>query len=108
MMLNHVLLEVFCLKDTDRFAQEPIPADCPSGGAYASYRCLRKKCKYLDFTSCEDTLCYIGPESDMQHGILFGGNMEDGDPAVGVDQWREIAITKINEAYEQFMEKKSL
>ena len=107
-MLNHVLLEVFCLKDTDRFAGESLPADCPTKGTYAGYHCLHSKCKYLDFTSCEDTLCYIGPESDMQHGILFGGDMEDGDPTVGVDQWREIAIAKINEAYEQFMEKKSL
>ena len=106
-MLNHVLLEVFCLKNTDAFAAEPLPADCPTEGAHATYHCLRSRCSYLDFTSCEDTLCYIGPESDMEHGILYGGDMEDGNPDVGAAQWREIAIAKINEAYDAFMEKKS-
>lgn len=108
MMLNHVLLEVFCLKNTDRYADDPLPVDCKTKGAYASYHCLCSSCKYLDFTSCEDALCYIGPDSDMEHGILYGGDMEEGNPGVGIQQWREIAIAKIDEAYHQFMEQKSL
>ena len=106
-MLNHVLLEVICLKHTDRYAGEPLPANCPTAGQYAGYHCLCSRCRYLDFTSCENTLCYIGPESDMEHGILYGGDMEDGDPAVGLEQWRQIAIAKIDEAYDQFMEEKA-
>ena len=107
MMLNHVLLEVVCLKNTDQHANEPLPAGCKTRGAYANYDCLCTRCKYLDFTSCEDTLCYIGSQSDMEHGILYGGDMEEGNPNVGAAQWREIAIAKINEAYDAFMEKKS-
>ena len=106
-MLNHVLLEVFCFKNTDANADTPCPEFCRNKGKYASYHCLVNRCPYLDFTSCENTLCYIGHESDMERGILFGGDMEAGNPSVGIEQWREISIGKINEAYEQFMEMKS-
>lgn len=106
-MLNHVLLEVFCLKNTDANVDAPRPDFCQNKGEYVSYHCLFNKCPYASFTSCENTLCYIGPDSSMEEGILFGGDMEEGNADVGVDQWREIAIAKINEAYEEFMKLKN-
>lgn len=105
-MLNHVLLEVVCMKNSDCYADDPIPDYCRTKCEYACYHCLLNSCKYLDFTSCENTLCYIGEDSDMEHGILFGGDMEEGEPTIGVDEWRRIAFAKIDEAYHQFMEEK--
>jgi hypothetical protein len=34
--------------------------------------------------------------------------MEEGPSAVGVDTWEQIAVAKIDEAYEEFMAKKSV
>ena len=107
-LINHILLEVYCIKKMDGNAAEPCPSFCPTGGKYATYQCLLNKCKYVDFTSCEDTLCYIGEESDELFGISYGGDMEIGNPDVGVEEWKEIAISKVKEAYAQFMEKKHL
>ena len=106
-MINHVLLEVFCRKNWEKNAEAPYPEFCRNEGKYASYHCLFNRCPYLDFTSCADALCYIGPESDMMKGIVFGGEMEEGDSDVGVEQWREIAIAKIQEAYDRYMEMKN-
>ena len=105
-MLNHVLHEVFCLKNTDENVDAPCPEFCQNKGEYASYHCLFHECPYAAFTSCENTLCYIGHDSSMEEGILFGGDMEAGNSNIGIDQWREIAIAKINEAYEEFMKLK--
>ena len=105
-MMSHVLLEVFCTKNFDRNVKAPLPDFCPGNGCRPSYHCLSHRCPYLDFTSCENTLCYIGKQSDMECGILFGGDMEEGNPAVGLDAWQEIAKAKIEEAYDQYMEKK--
>jgi hypothetical protein len=104
--INHVLLEVYCWKD--EHPEAPYPPFCPTKGKYAAYPCLFHKCPYVDFTSCEDTLCYIGREADEVYGISFGGDMEEGPSAVGVDTWEQIAVAKIDEAYEEFMAKKSV
>ena len=107
MMINHVLLEVFCTKDFDKNASEPYPPFCTTKGECATYQCLFNTCKFVDFTSCEDTLCYIGRASDEVFGISYGGDMEDGDTNIGIEEWEKIAIAKINEAYREFMKRKN-
>ena len=106
-MINHILLEVFCLKSLDENTNEPCPPFCPTGGKYATFQCLSHKCRFVDFTSCEDTLCYIGGESDELFGFSYGGEMEEGNIDIGVEEWKEISIGKIKEAYAQFMAQKS-
>lgn len=105
-MINHILLEVYCLKGIDKYTNEPYPPFCPTNGKCATFQCLLEKCRFVDFTSCEDTLCYIGGESDEVFGISYGGDMEEGSSDIGVDEWKEIAVSKVKEAYLQFMEKK--
>ncbi len=93
--INHVLLEVFCRKDCQA-PGERCPDYCPSQGAWAGYPCLFHGCKYVDFTSCENTLCYIGPDSDEVYGISMGEEEN-------LDSWKEIAVRKIDEAYDEYM-----
>lgn len=106
-MINHILLEVYCLKNTDFNVKKPLPeycanADCPS------YECLRRKCPFLDFTSCENTLCYINQKAEMEKGIIFGGDMEtDGDNAQNIKYWKQISADTIIAAYEDYMRQKS-
>lgn len=107
-MINHILIEAFCLKNIDKYAHEPYPSFCPTEGKCATFQCLFHKCKYIDFTSCEDTLCYIGEASDEVYGVTFGGNMEEGNPNIGIETWKDISISKIDEAYALYMEKKAL
>ncbi|MBE6949075.1 MAG: hypothetical protein E7456_04440 [Ruminococcaceae bacterium] len=106
-MINHILLEVFCLKNADFNVNKPLPkycanADCPS------YECIRRKCPFLDFTSCENTLCYINEKSEMEEGILFGGDMEsDGDNKHNIERWKQISFNAIIASYEEYMRQKS-
>lgn len=105
-MLNHILLEVFCLKDADENASKPLPEYCAAHNA-PSYACLRRKCPYLDFTSCENTLCYINERSEMETGISFGGDMEcEGDNTQNLKCWKSMSIDAVNASYEKYMRQK--
>ena len=106
-MINHILIEAFCLKDIDEHAHEPFPPFCPTEGKYATFQCLSPKCKYVDFTSCENTLCYIGDTSDELYGVTYGGDMEEGNTNIGLEEWKNISISKIKEAYTLFIEKQT-
>lgn len=105
-MLNHILLEVFCLKETDQNADKPLPEYCTAKDC-PSYECLLRKCPFLDFTSCENSLCYINEKSEMEAGILFGGDMESGgDRTQNLNLWKGISIDAVNRAYETYMRQK--
>lgn len=105
-MLNHVLLELFCLKETDENVNKNRPSYCNSADNNPSYACLKYDCPYLAFTSCENTLCYINELSEMEDGILFGGEMvKDGNIDVLLKRWKEISLEKIQDAYSQYMER---
>ena len=106
-MINHILLEVFCLKNTDYNVEKALPEycsepDCPS------YDCLRRKCPFLDFTSCENTLCYINEKSEMEEGVLFGGDMEiDGDNTYNIERWKRISTDSVLSSYEEYIREKA-
>ena len=67
-MINHVLLELFCLKSRDDKTKE-CNLDCPA------YECLVKKCPYCSFTSHENALCYVDNLANASHIISLGGEM---------------------------------
>ena len=106
-MISHILLEVVCLKNTDYNTEKALPEycsepDCPS------YDCLRMKCPFVDFTSCENTLCYINEKSEMEEGILFGGDMEvDGDNTSNLERWKHISTNAVLSSYEKYMRDRS-
>ena len=105
-MINHVLLEIFCMKDTDYNADKSLPEYCIAPDS-PSYECLFRKCPYLDFTSCENALCYINDKSEMEAGILFGGDMEsNGDNSQNLNLWKSISIDAVNASYQSYMRQK--
>lgn len=102
-MINHVLLEIFCMKDADYNTDKPLPEYCTAQNA-PSYECLFRNCPYLAFTSCENTLCYINEKAEMEEGILFGGDMEtDGDNTQNLELWKQISLDAVNASYESYM-----
>lgn len=104
-MLNHILLELYCLKDIDENVNADRPQYCKSTDNNPAYTCLCNDCPYLAYTTCENTLCYINEASEMEDGILFGGEMlKDGDFDASLKRWREISLKKIQDAYKQYME----
>ena len=105
-MLNHVLLEIFCLKDTDYNQDKDLPEFCPEVRA-PGYHCLQYRCPFLDFTSCENTLCYINHKAEMDVGILFGGDMESSENnAEELKLWKDISVDAVNRAYETYMKQR--
>ena len=104
-MLNHILLELYCLQDIDTNANADRPQYCQSADNCPSYACLMNGCPYLDFTTCENTLCYINEASEMEEGISLGAEMvKDGAFDASLKRWRDISLKKILEAYKQYME----
>ena len=113
MGINHVLLELWCLKKIDEHAHKPYPPFC-TGAADPNYpddrepnfNCLRCKCPFVDFTTCEDTFCYINEKSEMEHGILFGGDMGGEDDTAGIERWKNMSIDAVERTYQEFMKSK--
>ena len=107
-MFNHILLEVFCLKDTDEHAEKARPEYCKSEENNPSYACLLHGCPFHAFTSCENTLCYINERSEVEEGVLFGGEMESKDDnAECLKRWKKISVEAVKAAYEEYMRQKS-
>ena len=105
-MLNHVLLEIFCLKETYDNHSKPLPPFCPAADT-PGYHCLYHRCPFLDFTSCENTLCYINENAEMEEGILFGGEMESaGHEPEELELWKHISVDAVNRAYETYMQQR--
>lgn len=101
--LNHILLEAFCLKDSDEHAHKERPDYCPGAPCLSDseldpgYACFLNGCPFLDFTSCENTICFSDQRSEMGYGILFSPEMTEAQQQT----FEEIATRKINEAYEE-------
>ena len=104
--MNQILLEIFCLKHTDDHINAPFPSFCCSKEGNPTSNCLLNGCKYLDFTTCENTLCYIGENSDVEYGISFGGEMVAGSKCESQlkEKWQSTALRKIDEAYGDYMD----
>ena len=64
-MINHVLLELFCLKKDDRDN-----LDCKND--IPTYDCLVKGCKFCTFTSHENAICFINNRGGADEIISLG------------------------------------
>lgn len=103
-MINRILLELYCLKDADSNSELDRPQYCQSAINKPSYFCLLKNCPFLDYTTCENTLCYINEESEMEEGISLGGEMLNGDDFDHlIKRWKECSLNAIDDAYERHM-----
>ena len=102
-MFTHILLEVYCTKQMGNNIKMELPKYCKSVGK-PHYYCLSEKCPYVSFTSHENSLCYINELSEAEEVISFGGDMEINNISKqeAISIWKDIAIKKINEAYEKY------
>ena len=90
-MINWLFIEVYCRRKEDGAC----PSFCEKTGK-PSYACLSNQCPYLDFTSCENALAYIGKDSCAKEPILLG----DGEDLA---LWERICQKKLNEAWEEYL-----
>ena len=106
--MNQILLELFCMKKTDKCIDAPLPSFCQNNTDIPSYHCLANGCKYVDFTTCENTLCYVGNCSDVEYGISFGGEMVQKSDCENLlkEKWKSISVRKIDEAYDEYLNMK--
>lgn len=102
-MFNHILLEVYCLRDEN----EKIPLFCESDCMNPGYYCLCNHCVHMAYTSHENALCYVNEKSVAEEIIALGGDMmpESLKECDCAEKWKEIAIGKVNEAYEEYMKR---
>ena len=107
-MYSHILLEVYCSKEWHE-ENKDINNICYSSELIPSYECLANNCPYAAFTSCENTLCYIGRQSVAHKVISLGEDMEKPISSNcninGIDLWEEVATEQIDKAYSEFEEK---
>ena len=110
MGINHILLEVFCLKNIDSNVSKPRPEFCTAeedpeypGDLEPGYGCLANKCPFIDFTTCEHTLCYINEKSEMEYGILFGGDMGGVDDTARIERWKNMSVEAVDQTYDEFI-----
>ena len=99
-MINHVLLELFCLKSRDDQIKE-CDLDCPT------YECLVNKCQFCAFTSHANALCYVNDHGCANHIISLGNEMlpQCLNPNDAKKIWEKIAVESIEKAYDKYMKK---
>lgn len=104
-MFTQILLEVYCTKKHNINLSAKKPFFCESEECIPSYNCLLNKCPFVEFTSHENALCYIDNNSEATEIISLGGEMlkNNIDEATAKALWKEIAVKKINEAYEEYL-----
>ena len=97
-MINHVLLELFCLKSRDDQTTE-CDLNCPT------YECLVKRCSFCSFTSNENAMCYVNDHGCANHIISLGNEMlpQSINPNDAKKTWEKIAIEAIDKAYDKYM-----
>ena len=102
-MINHVLLEVFCLKNS-MYDELKLPPACENCDG-PRYECLFNKCPYVSFTSHENALCYVNDSSYTDEIISFSEDMvpEGISEPLALDLWRAISIKKIEEAHIEYI-----
>lgn len=99
--INHIFLEVYCLCNTDENRRKVRPEYCPGKEKeepIPGYQCLFHDCPFLDFTSCENTACFINEHSEMDYGIIFDSELEQ--EKLGL--LKQIVKRKIDEADDEF------
>ena len=98
-----VLLEAYCLKDLEKNVNKKKPDFCTlkeDERGQPSYRCFFNDCPCLDYTYCDNMICRVNEHAEVDYGVFFDTNLSDKQQ----QKLREIAVRKIDEAYEEFME----
>ena len=102
-MYNHIMLEVYCLKDLEENTKKENTDNCSE--CTPGYSCLENKCPYVTFTSYENALCYVNQNSTCEESIALGEETLSNKKLVSL--WKDIACKKINEAYDEFLKQKN-
>ncbi|MEK8018879.1 MAG: hypothetical protein VSS75_018570 [Candidatus Parabeggiatoa sp.] len=106
----HVIVEIICLFKQHENA--PIPSFCKYGPKKEGFHCLigneHKLCSYIGFCEAEHEIAYSQEEGEIkreEEWIGFGGEMEieNYDRNALIELWHNICLTKIEEAYEEYI-----
>ena len=99
-MINHVLLELFCLQLNKSQGDIICSANAPT------YECLIKGCPYCSFTLHENALCYVNNNGYSNNIVSLGNEMipDYVDKQEAVRLWKKIAIDSIDKAYAKYMD----
>jgi hypothetical protein len=116
MSFNHVLLEVVCSNGFGDEEVEVAPEFCPKIHE-PGFHCLENNCKHLGYTYADYEIAYADKNGLVPNltdfAIGFGGDMEPepyNENKINElkELWKEVCKKKINEAYEEYMEKSGL
>jgi hypothetical protein len=108
---RHVLLELFCMKDSI----DDCPLFCKKGIGQPGYHCLVNECIYKAYTYANQELCYTSEFGEVPNSncfVAFGGEMEDDGYSKDKEKklenlWQTICEKKIAEAYVEYMQLKN-
>ncbi|GFN30050.1 hypothetical protein [Paenibacillus xylaniclasticus] len=114
MPFTHVIVEVHCLNGLDEGLKVGIvPEYCTYGVKNPGYHCLKNDCSYVGHTPAPHEIAYSGENGNVKDDswIGFGGEMEPEVYAKSkVNElkrlWKEVCKEKIQEAYDEYMNKK--
>ena len=97
---NHILLEAYCTKDDK--------TKCSSGRNRISAGCFAEQCEYLSYTEAPSEIMISDKDGVSICDIGFGGDMETSETErdKNIQLWENICKTKIEEAYNEYMEQK--
>lgn len=107
------MLEVHCIYGLEN--DSTIPQYCKYGIKIPGYHCVINKCDYVGYSYAPHEIAYANEKGEVDIGddsswVAFGGDMEpenltENEILECKKMWREICRKKINEAYEDYMEK---
>lgn len=98
--MKHLIIEGFCDEDKNSNIY-------PCNGTFKlGVHCF--ECSKFSYTFCPNEVAISDEEGTVEDCIGFGGDMEPiktGKRGKYIDMWKEICKKKINEAYDEFMDK---
>lgn len=111
----HLILEVHCLYGINEKQEQNTIAKCKYGHINLGYHCLESECEFAAYADAPYEIAYAGKNGEVAHDawIGFGGDMEpeniDSDKLCTLKKsWEKICKAKIDDAYEEYMEKSEL
>ena len=115
-MIVHLILEVMCHYEREKdTVNNPIaPEYCINGIDHPGHHCISNTCKYVWFTYAPNEIAYADENGEViiheSSWVGFGGDMEPDNLTEEQRMnckklWEEICKKKINDAYEEYMEK---
>lgn len=108
--MKHLLLEVYC--DCESCNE---PSFCSHGANNPGSHCFENNCKFLSYTNCPNEISYSGDSGiveSVEDYVGFGGDMlpepyNEENKKMLIKKWKEICISKISQAYNEYMKLKN-